>query len=319
MAMFSGIGRGLTSMGLGMERNRIRSEDLSQREAEREDARAYNRTLMKDQEDRRVAALAEARTYGTEQEEARRTWETEQEDARRVWQTDEADRVAGLRAAQAATAATTAAGVVDARVAREEELRARGVEGWQNIMQARPGGPEPAGEWKGIPYPSTAVWDTPTAADAAAMHDAGYTVETPRTLVQPPIGLMQAIQDRDTPDTAYDAQGRLVGARPDPVLAWREAQDIVNQGYAPPPQTQTTFPQLDLYSPPRAPLPEPLDQSGRSPAPRRDAGGGASPGITPDMLDMFDRQGWSLEQIDAWLDARGMTRPPVQRRGRGGR
>ena len=303
MAMFSGIGRGLTSMGLGMERNRIRSEDLSQREAEREDARAYNRTLMEDQENRRVAALKEARTYGTEQEEARRVWETQQDEARQRAGQIEFDRRAGVQRTQAADAATTAAGVVDARVAREEELRAQGVEGLQNVMRA--------GEWKGTPYPSTAVYDPATAEDRAAVHFAGLPTATPRTPVQPPIGLVHLFQDEAT---TFDPEtGDPVGRRGPADEAYNRARGVVNQpGYVAPPLPFESTPS------PFA-LPGTLDQSGRSPAPRRDAGGGTSPGITPDMLDMFDRQGWSLEDIDRWLDARGMSRPPVQRRGRGGR
>ena len=111
MGFLSGIGRGLTSLGGDMQKNRLEREDREQRLTEREEIRDYNKGLVADQENRRIAALTETRAYDTGVTEASRQYAQDQEEARRTWQRTESDRIG----AEADARADRAAGVADAR------------------------------------------------------------------------------------------------------------------------------------------------------------------------------------------------------------
>ena len=121
MGFLSGIGRGLTSLGGDMQKNRFEREDREQRLTERDEIRDYNKGLVADQENRRIAALAETRAYDTGVREATRTYnEGVRADAATAAET--AATLANTRAvARAATSAGVARDVVGAKAAADEE------------------------------------------------------------------------------------------------------------------------------------------------------------------------------------------------------
>ena len=134
MGFLSGIGRGLTSLGGDMQKNRLEREDREQRLTEREEIRDYNKGLVADQENRRIAALAETRAYDTGVREATRTYnEGVRADAATAAET--AATLADTRAvARAATSAGVARDVVGAREARTDKQWDAAAVGMSNLQ-----------------------------------------------------------------------------------------------------------------------------------------------------------------------------------------
>lgn len=192
MAFLAGIGRGLTSLGSDMQKNRLEREDREQRFTEREEIRDYNKGLVADAENRRIAALAETRDYDTGVREATRTYnEGVRADAATAAET--AATLAHTRAAARATAAAgVARDVVGAQTEAELEKQRLGAAAYDKMLRAgtRVRGPF-APEFNNQLHPQL------TGSDVAQMRGANLT-PTVETSYEPTSQMVDAFRlERD--------------------------------------------------------------------------------------------------------------------------
>ena len=256
MAILSGIGRALTSLGTDMTRQREEREDRERRLSDLKEARAYD-TSIRDQQARIRANETQAnRNWSKDQERLRREWTLEQEEARRLWEGNEANRRAGVVDARTALqnteydaradrAADRALDVREDIRAHDAETRDLGAAAYDRALSQLPG--------TRMGYPAinpNARWGPTSGADVAAIRDAGMTPPTqaaPRPLVQPTEALMErAEQDIYEEQGAYDEFGKLVG---DPASArdvYNRASRIANRQLPVEEPSITT----DTYTPP---------------------------------------------------------------------
>lgn len=236
MAFLAGIGRGLTSLGSDMQKNRLEREDREQRFTEREEIRDYNKGLVAEQENRRIAALAETRAYDTGVREATRTYN----EGVRADAATAAETAATLAHTRAAARATAAAGVARDVVGaeREAELEVQRLGGAAYDKMDR------AGTRRRGPYaPEHAFYPAPTGLELAQMKEAGLT-PTARTIVQPTTSAIDAFRlERDNelgieipePQSSYTD-------------AYNQASRLVNPGMYGPGQRPVSQPTSSLLS-----------------------------------------------------------------------
>jgi len=299
MGFLSGIGRGLTSLGGDMQKNRFEREDREQRLTERDEIRDYNKGLVADQENRRIAALAETRAYDTGVREATRTYnEGVRADAATAAET--AATLANTRAvARAATSAGVARDVVGAKAAADEETLRVGAAAYDRVQKAGTHWQGPFREELGgigrRRYPA------PTGLDLAQIKGADLTPTSGSSVDDDPsTALFHAVQDFNTPRSSYDDEGDLVGRRSNPTLAWQEAQDISAGRKSVPPPNQFGLSQNPLV---RALSGSPRDPNTPIPTPGADNSTGSRDrrGVSPDMSQYFEDNGMTEREIDEFL------------------
>jgi|TARA_R110002096_G_scaffold207992_1_gene394505 hypothetical protein len=203
MALLAGIGRGFTSLGSDMQKNRLEREDREQRFAEREEIRGYNKDLVAEQENRRLAALGEAREFAEGVRQDNRTFNQGVIDDTRTFNQGVRDQslinqqaaaaLADDRAvARAATAAQVAQGVVGAQTEAELEKQRLGAAAYDKMLRAgtRVRGPF-APEFNNQLHPQL------TGSDVAQMRGANLT-PTVETSYEPTSQMVDAFRlERD--------------------------------------------------------------------------------------------------------------------------
>ena len=323
MALLRSIGRGLSSLGADLQRDRLERERQEQAVLVRDEERAHTRLMNQQQEAQRIEALNESRAHARRVEEDRREFEV-----------GEADRRHQQALARQRMVADVAAGVRSAAQDRADQIYEAGVEGLANIFQA--------GQHKGVPYKLSVTHPDATAGDYAAVNRANVQMPTP----EGPSATEQSSVRRAVAAAAevVDEEGNVVDYRWDPYEQEQRAQAILRgenpgnwpESYAVP---EPAFePELidtpgfrgwlerglpfgatgsELSTPPvaadgggpqgtRQPVPPPLDVTGpldvTAPSPGQlDI---IPPGIDPEeyrrMLDM----GATPEEIELWIAQR---------------
>jgi len=312
MALLSGIGRALTSIGSDMQRNRLERDERERFFADRKYQQDYAAEIRTQQAGIRAAETQANRDWSRRQQEAQNLYTAGVTKVNRDWTVTEFDRQARVRADAAEAAGERAGRVLAEGRAHDVTTQELGAEAYDRaIRDARR-----AGMPKGIPYLNPdELWKGPTGADVVAISDANISLPTratPRAAVQPSEALMvRAEEDIYREQGSYDDAGMLVGDPASMRDVYNRASRIANQNLYPVPPPQTTSPEFDPYAPPRArPGPGPLDQPGQSPGPRRDAGSGrqqqpGQPMVSQEAFEMARRSGrYTQEELDDMLGGR---------------
>lgn len=329
MALLQSIGRGLSSLGADLQRDRLERERQEQALLVRDEAREHTLRMNQQAENQRLVALKESRAHALTVEEDRR-----------AAQQRENDRVTAARQAISDKASADALARQQAGFAREEEQYQAGVEGLTNILQA--------GEHKGIPYNLNVTHPAATGKDYAAVNRAN--VSLPTTSAAPSASEQAAVRRAVAlAAEVVDEEGNVTDIRWDPYEQEQRAQAILRgedpgnwpESYAVPEppfvpelidtpgwtgRWQRTLPGgatgSELSTPPvaadgggpqgpRQPVPPPLDVSGpldvTAPSPGQDDARGRirdpdiPPGVDPGEYRRMLDSGASEEDIEIWI------------------
>jgi hypothetical protein len=247
MALLQSIGRGLSSLGADLQRDRLERERQEQASLVRDEAREHTLRMNQQAEDQRLVALKESRAHALEVE-----------DDRRAAQQRENDRVTAARQAISDKASDDAFARQQASFTRADAQWDAAGQAYQNLLTR--------GQFhrSDVALPDTLYNPGGSVGeDWAAIGRVGGSLP----------GSPETVTPRDIQDyhTEFDPRtGDPVGGRADPREAYRRAQAFLeDRPYVPPPNPNPNF---DLLTQPRSLGPSPdhysfddPDQIGRIP------------------------------------------------------